>query len=88
VIAARLTGSRCQCASCGELFNSVSVFNRHRVGGWENRGTNRHCLTIPQLQAKGWSLNARFFWIERSRIDKGRRSGDFASPLALSGEGL
>jgi hypothetical protein len=75
VIAARLAGSRCRCTACGELFNSVSVFDRHRVGNWENRGANRRCLTIPQMLAKGWRLNVRGFWIERSRLDVARTAG-------------
>jgi hypothetical protein len=80
MIAARLTGSRCRCTACGGLFNSVSVFDRHRVGNLENRGANRRCLTIPQMQAKGWRVNARGFWIERLRFDTARRSGDHVVP--------
>lgn len=80
MIAARLTGSRCQCSACGELFNSVSVFDRHRVGNWEDRGAKRRCLTIPQMQSKDWRVNARGFWIERSRVDTARRSGVHVFP--------
>jgi hypothetical protein len=69
MIAAKLAGSRCMCSSCGELFNSVSVFDRHRVGGWDDRGARRQCLTPLGMFAKGWRLNARGFWIERHRID-------------------
>jgi hypothetical protein len=85
MIAAKLTGSRCQCSACGELFNSVSVFDRHRVGNWENRGANRRCLTIPQMQAKGWRLNIRGFWIERSRPDAAPRNGDRDVPSHSDG---
>jgi len=81
----RLTGSRCRCASCGQLFNSVSVFDRHRVGGWENRGANRRCLTTPQMQAKGWRVNVRGFWIERSRPAVAHRSGDQVGPAHTDG---
>jgi hypothetical protein len=76
----RLTGSRCRCSVCGELFNSVSVFDRHRIGNWENRGANRRCLTIPGMLAKGWRLNAGGFWIERQRIDVTHRRGDPVQP--------
>ena len=77
-----LTGSRCRCDSCGEHFNSVSVFDRHRVGDWQERGTRRQCLKVAQMQARGWSRNAGGFWVERclvnarERLDLTRRSGD------------
>lgn len=80
MIAHRLTGSRCRCQACGELFNSVSVFTRHRVGRWEKRGALRRCLTIPQMQVRGWHVNARGFWIERQRLDQPRRGGDLPPP--------
>jgi len=76
MIGASLTGSRCRCASCGGLFNSVSVFDRHRVGNWESRGPGRRCLTVSEMQGKGWRINARGFWIERCRLDTAPRSAD------------
>lgn len=60
-----LTGNRCKCPHCGEFFNSLSTFDRHRAGNWENRGANRHCLRPEQLTAKGWSKNEAGFWVER-----------------------
>jgi len=75
MIAARLTGSRCRCTACGELFNSVSVFDRHRVRNWARRGANRHCLNVAQMRDRGWRVNVRGFWIERSRLDTKPRSG-------------
>jgi hypothetical protein len=80
MIAARLTGSRCRCTACGGLFNSVSVFDRHRVGNWESRGANRRCLTVAEMRNRGWRINARGFWIERSRIDTTHRSSVAAVP--------
>lgn len=85
MIAVRLTGSRCRCAKCAELFNSISVFDRHRVGNWEGRGANRRCLTNLQMQAKGWRVNTRGFWIERSRRAVALRSGDQADPTLIDG---
>ena len=79
-IARRLTGSRCRCSGCGEYFNSVSVFDRHRVGSWEAEGANRRCLTILEMLSRGWQLNSRGFWIERQRIDAPRRRRDVAYP--------
>lgn len=64
-----LTGKRCQCSACGERFNSVSVFDRHRVGYFdsaEHRGARR-CLHHREMLARGWLLNAAGFWIERRR---------------------
>jgi hypothetical protein len=78
----RLTGSRCRCAGCGEHFNSVSVFDRHRVGDWQDSGARRRCLSVPEMQARNWSQNASGFWTERAfenareRIDRARSSRD------------
>lgn len=93
MIAYKLTGSRCRCAGCGEVFNSVSVFARHRVGGWADQGAHRRCLTVLAMVRKGWTQNAAGFWIERPRarartgleirrrlIDLTPRSGDLGLP--------
>jgi DMSO/TMAO reductase YedYZ molybdopterin-dependent catalytic subunit len=78
----KLTCSRCRCDSCGEHFNSVSVFDRHRVGDWQDRGAHRRCLSVPEMQARNWSQNATGFWTERAFgnarecLDRARRSGD------------
>lgn len=63
-----LTGNRCICLGCRELFNSPSIFERHRVGDWMERGAHRRCLTVPEMVAKGWVKNAAGFWI-RARND-------------------
>ena len=76
MIALRLTGSRCRCAQCRGSFNSVSVFDSHRKGNFEECGAERRCLTVLEMRAKGWRVNARGFWIERSRCDMAHRSGD------------
>jgi hypothetical protein len=85
MIGAKLTGSRCQCSTCREFFNSISVFDRHRVGNWENRGATRRCLSVHEMRAKGWRLNVRGFWIERSRIDTASRAGDQVVPSHTDG---
>jgi len=56
----RLSGNRCQCTACGEFFNRVSTFDKHRTGRF---GVDRRCLTTEEMQARGWSLNAAGFWI-------------------------
>lgn len=59
----KLTGNRCQCPTCGEAFNRVSTFDRHRVGDF---GVDRRCLSVEQMQAKGWRTNAAGFWVTAS----------------------
>lgn len=48
---------RCQCRTCGEFFNSPSVFDEHRV-----RGT---CLTVAEMTIRGWLVNAAGLWVSR-----------------------
>jgi len=65
-----LTGNRCQCPACLDLFNSPSIFDRHRVGDFAKAGELRHerrCLTAREMAARGWSRNGAGFWIERAR---------------------
>jgi len=63
------------------VFNSVSVFDRHRVGSWQGRGALRRCLSVDEMVTRGWSVNARGFWIERQRIDTNSTSDDLIAPL-------
>ena len=65
----KLTGNRCRCSGCSEHFNSVSVFDRHRTGTFgtlRNPGTRR-CLSVEEMQARGWLRNAAGFWITARR---------------------
>lgn len=55
-----LSGDRNQCPACGLYFNSVSAFDKHRSGA---HGVNRHCLTVPQMEAKGMAVNSAGFWV-------------------------
>lgn len=61
----KLVGQRCQCAGCGQGFNRVSTFDKHRTGDFVSAsGPNtRRCLTPDEMAAKGWTLNAAGFWI-------------------------
>jgi hypothetical protein len=85
MIAYRLTGSRCRCASCGEYFNSVSIFDRHRVGLWDCAGKHRRCLSVDEMRRRGWLLNPRRFWIERRRLDDTRSRGDLGHRVGQQG---
>jgi hypothetical protein len=60
-----LTGNRCQCTGCGDIFNSTSTFDRHGTGCFDVPG-NRRCLSGDELIARGWSRNTAGFWIERT----------------------
>ncbi len=55
----KLSGNRCQCPACGQFFNSVSVFNRHRDGSFDDPANRRRCLTIRQMLAKGFAQNGK-----------------------------
>jgi hypothetical protein len=61
----KLTGQRCQCPTCGQGFNRVSTFDKHRVGEFAP-GNTRRCLSTEEMQAKGWQVNAAGFWITAS----------------------
>ena len=56
----KLTHKRCRCRGCGEYFNTVALFDKHRRGKF---GVNRQCLTIEEMQSKGWALNSAGFWV-------------------------
>ena len=38
---AKLTGKRCECPVCGEVFSTLSNFDRHRKG---EHGVDRKCV--------------------------------------------
>lgn len=59
-----LVGNQCQCAECGEFFNRVSTFDKHRKGSYEER---RYCLSVQQMLEKGWSLNSAGLWVTAKR---------------------
>lgn len=71
-----LTGKRCQCAACGEYFNGVQPFERHRAGRFAKPGAwqgNRRCLTVPEMVARGFIRNAAGFWCERASAEHAMR---------------
>lgn len=74
----RLTGSRCQCSACGELFNSVSTFDQHRKGSCNSHSQARRCLGIEEMMQLGWTKNKSDFWISRRSPYQTHRINDCA----------
>jgi|GEM_PF-1646855 len=64
----RLTGNRCQCPTCGEYFNGVQPFDKHRTGDYAKPGqpNTRRCLTVAELEAAEFIRNAAGFWCDRA----------------------
>lgn len=62
----KLTGRRCQCGDCGEYFNSVAAFDRHRVGV----GRARKCMPPASL---GMVKNRVGYWITAPYAAAARR---------------
>lgn len=57
-----------QCAGCGELFNSISSFDLHRVG---DHGTpQRRCLSPEEMDGLGMSKNRAGFWVKHAYSDE------------------
>jgi hypothetical protein len=61
-----LTGSRNQCPSCNQYFNSNTAFDKHRTG---KHGVNRRCRTTEEMTALGMLVNHAGFWITEKRND-------------------
>ena len=53
----------CGCRACGEVFNSLSAFDRHRIGKYPNK----QCLTAEELTEKGWKQNTKGYWRQPKR---------------------
>jgi hypothetical protein len=62
---------RNECSGCGEDFNSVELFDRHRRGSFEPN--DRYCLTVGEMQAHGWESNERGRWVDPARGDRAER---------------
>ena len=65
------------CRACGEVFGSVELFDRHRVGAhaflWSpDREAGRRCLDSEEMGEAGWELNGRGRWFDPARSPAGR----------------
>ncbi len=56
----KLKGKRNQCCSCGKGFNSLSAFEKHRLG---NFGIDRRCATTDGMLEMGMFLPDIGFWV-------------------------
>ena len=54
-----LRGQRNQCAACRQYFARNSGFTKHRIGTF---GVDRRCLTVPELQERGFQRDVSGFW--------------------------
>lgn len=50
------------CRACGKVFNSLTGFDHHRYGLFNQKGPdyNRKCMTDDELLSKGWSFSG--YW--------------------------
>jgi hypothetical protein len=65
------------CRACGEDFASVTLFDAHRVGRHEytwspEREDGRRCLSVEEMEEKGWTLNAQGRWFDPVRAERVR----------------
>lgn len=71
----KLTGARCQCCVCNEVFSSERAFDRHRVG---EHGKDRRCLTPPEMVSQNMRQQSTGIW---ANVPLGRAYSDLeASP--------
>lgn len=58
-----LTGQHNQCPSCMLYFNSNAAFEKHRIGDFNKRPSERRCMTQEEMLTSGMALNARGWWV-------------------------
>ena len=56
----QLRGQHCQCAGCGEYFNSQAGFDMHRTGAF---GIDRRCLSPDEMRKAGMAISASGWWV-------------------------
>lgn len=60
----KLSGDRCRCGACSEVFNSTYAFDKHRQGPY----ADRRCLTPLAMAERGFSKNATGYWITAKKL--------------------
>jgi hypothetical protein len=73
------------CRACKQDFNSVVLFDRHRVGKHAYtysegiamdpmREDGRRCLSVGEMAELGWRTNDRGRWIDPAEVARARKS--------------
>jgi hypothetical protein len=62
------------CGACGEDFGSLGAFDYHRVGSHaydftETMRRGRRCLTVAELEKRGWTKDTRGRWRQARNED-------------------
>jgi hypothetical protein len=55
-----LKGGRCQCGFCGQMFRSLSAFERHQIRPRKNASVG--CLNEQGMRQRGMVQNAEGLW--------------------------
>lgn len=71
-----VSNSRCQCSGCGEFFNSLASFDKHRVGTF---GLDRRCRTGCEMLEAGMDKNTAGYWVT-ARSEGGFWGGKESDP--------
>lgn len=73
------------CRSCGIDFNSIDLFEQHRVGVHAYtfsegiamepmREDGRRCLSVDEMHERGWEQDAKGYWFDPV---KAKRTSDY-----------
>lgn len=57
----KLTGNKCQCVVCGEVFSTVSNFDKHRKGDHDKA---RYCVDPEGVGLELRSSKNGDYWVE------------------------
>lgn len=49
------------CTACGEIFHSVTAFDKHRIGTFEPN--TRHCMTTDEMIDAGLDIDKKGHWV-------------------------
>ena len=64
----KVTNSRCQCRECGEYFNSVGAFDKHRIHRVDNKPVYPYCLSIEGMGLSGMVQNSAGYWCSSANL--------------------
>ena len=66
----KVTHSRCQCRGCGEYFNSVGAFDKHRIHRVEKKPVYPYCLSVEGMELAGMVKNNAGYWCSTANTFK------------------